>query len=209
MMRSRWIIAALALASLAASAVPSLAQDLTADVRTWSGQSLTLKQPSFEVVYTMFPPPQEGEQGGGGQTGGMEGLATQGAGVQSGTGRLQAAQVFGSLRSIGALLDRGSEPMQGNKQSDHVTLHRGGVERQIPVTSIASLTFQRRRVANSTLPPYVANQHYRHGATATLVDGTRVDGDYVNLGTALLRGMTAEGHVDIPWQDIESIRFSR
>ena len=36
-----------------------------------------------------------------------------------------------------------------------------------------------------------------------------VEGDYVNLGTVILRGQTAEGRVDISWEDIESVRFQR
>jgi hypothetical protein len=207
-MKSLAIVAALTLTGLAASALPAASQDLTAEVRTWGGQSLKLNQASFEVFYTIFPPQQE-ENGGGGQAGGMEGVSAAGARVGGGSDRLQAAQVFGSLRSIGALLDRGPEPMQGNKYGDHVTLYRGGVERRIPVASISSLTFQRRAVENSTLPPYVAPSHYRYAATATLVDGSRVEGDYVNLGTALLRGVTPEGRVDVPWQDIEIVRFAR
>ena len=207
-MKSLTIVAALALAGLVGSVTtPAAAQDLAADVRTWTGQSLKLNQASFEVFYTIFPPQKEGNGGGGKDS--MEGLAASGAQVGGGNDRAQAAQLFGSLRSFGALLDRGPEPMQGNKYSDYVTLYRGGVERRIPMASIASLTFQRRPVANSTLPPYVAPSHYRYAATAALVDGTRVEGDYVNLGTALLRGATPEGRVDIPWQDIESIRFTR
>jgi hypothetical protein len=207
-MKSLAIVAALALTGLTASALPAAAQDLTAEVRTWGGQSLKHNQASFEVFYTIFLAQQD-QNGGGGKAGGMEGLSASGARVGGGDDRLQAAQVFGSLRSIGALLDRGPEPMQGNKSSDHVTLYRGGVERKIPVASIASLTFQRLPVANSTLPPYVAPSHYRYAATATLVDGSTVEGDYVNLGTAILRGVTPEGRVDVPWLDIQTMRFTR
>jgi hypothetical protein len=206
-MRSLSVVPALMLVALGPGAMPATAQDLMADVRTWSGQSLKLGQASFEVFYTIFPP--EKEETTGAAPGDIEKLGTRTQGVQTGNGRLQAMQFFGSLRQLGALLDRGPNPMQGNKKSDFVMLYRGGVERQIPVASLSSLTFQRRLVENSTLPPYVASKHYRYGATATLLDGSRVDADYVNLGTALLRGTTPDGRVDVPWQDIESIRFSR
>ena len=206
-MKSLTIAAALALAGLVAPVAPAAAQDLTADVRTWTGQSLRVSQASFEVFYTIFPPQKD--DGGQQATGGMEGLAASKTRIGGGDDRLRAAQVFGSLGSIGTLLDRGPEPMQGNKYVEHVTVYRGGVERRIPVASIASLTFRRGRVINSTLPPYVAPSHYRHAATIALVDGTRIEADYVNLGTAFLRGATAEGRVDMSWQDIESIRFSR
>jgi hypothetical protein len=33
----------------------------------------------------------------------------------------------------------------------------------------------------------------------------RIDGDYVNLGTTMLRGRTPAGRVDIPWEHIEQI----
>jgi len=46
-------------------------------------------------------------------------------------------------------------------------------------------------------------------ATAVLSDGSKIEGDYVNLGTALLRGATPQGTIDIPWDEIESIRFRR
>jgi hypothetical protein len=42
-----------------------------------------------------------------------------------------------------------------------------------------------------------------------LLDGSRIEGDYVNLGTTFLRGRTPYERVDIPWQDIETVRFSR
>jgi peptidoglycan-associated lipoprotein len=53
----------------------------------------------------------------------------------------------------------------------------------------------------------VAGTHFRYFATAELVDGSRVEGDYVSLGTTVLRGMTPQGRVDIPWQDIENVSF--
>jgi hypothetical protein len=55
----------------------------------------------------------------------------------------------------------------------------------------------------------VAATHIRYGADIALADGGRVDADYVNLGTAILRGTTPDGRVDIPWQDIEVLRFAR
>jgi hypothetical protein len=89
-----------------------------------------------------------------------------------------------------------------------VTLRKNGVDVQVPLTALDSLSFTRTRVV-STLPPYVASEHYRHAATAVLRDGTRLDGDYVNLGTSFLRGRAPQQRVDIPWQDIETVRFTR
>ena len=42
-----------------------------------------------------------------------------------------------------------------------------------------------------------------------LEDGSRVEGDYVNLGTTFLRGRAGQGRVDIPWDQIEIVRFKR
>jgi len=44
-----------ALAVLGAVALPAAAQDVTAEVKTWAGQSLRLSQPSLEVFYTIVP----------------------------------------------------------------------------------------------------------------------------------------------------------
>ena len=46
-------------------------------------------------------------------------------------------------------------------------------------------------------------------AEGLLADGRRIAADYVNLGTAILRGATPDGRMDIPWQDIEVLRFTR
>jgi len=41
------------------------------------------------------------------------------------------------------------------------------------------------------------------------VDGERVEADYVNLGTAMLRGTTPNGRVEIPWEEVEHVIFER
>jgi hypothetical protein len=48
--------------------VPSLsvAQEVTAEVRTWNGQALTVKDPTFEVFYTILPSVTAPLGGGGG-----------------------------------------------------------------------------------------------------------------------------------------------
>ena len=52
-------VSAALVACLALWATPSPAQDMSADVRTWAGQSWRLAQPSFEVFYTI-PAPAKG-----------------------------------------------------------------------------------------------------------------------------------------------------
>jgi hypothetical protein len=204
-MTPRMLVGSLTLAVAAAAAFPAAAQDVTAEVRTWSGQSLQLSQPSLEVFYTIVPK-EEGP--GGQQESGATGY-TPGA-MGSGTSSLISTEISGSVRSLSKLFrDKGPEPLQGNRQAVTVSLTQAGVERRIPLEDIRDLAFRRAQVSNSTLPPYVAPMHFRYAASALLTDGSRVDGDYVNLGTAVLRGLTSQGRVEIPWQDIEVVRFSR
>jgi hypothetical protein len=206
-MNPKVLIGPLGLALLVASAIPAAAQDVTAEVRTWSGQSLRLSQPSLEVFYTIVPK-QEGP--GGPEVPGAAGGApgSMGSGVSSGS--LIGTEVRGSVQNLSRLFGGGgAEPLQGNRQAETVSIRQAGVERRIPLETIRDLAFKREQVSNSTLPPYVAPTHFRYTASILLTDGTHVDGDYVNLGTAILRGLTPEGRVDIPWQDIEVVRFSR
>src|SRR5262245_26739970 len=207
-MTRRMLIGSLALAVVAAAASPAVAQDVTAEVRTWSGQSLQLSQPSLEVFYTIVPR----DEGAGGQTypGAAVGGSPGAMGSGTSTGSLVGTEVSGSIRNLSRLFrDKGPEPLQGNRQAVTVSLRQAGVERRIPLEAIKDLAFRRIQVSNSTLPPYVAPTHFRYAVSALLTDGSRVDGDYVNLGTAILRGLTSQGRVEIPWQDIEVVRFSR
>jgi hypothetical protein len=202
----RTFISSLALAVAAAS--PAAAQDVTAEVRTWSGQSVQLSQPSLEVFYTIVP--KEKDEGSGGQGYPGAGGAPGAMGSGTSTGSLVGTEVSGSIRNLSRLFkDKGPEPLQGNRQAVTVSLTQAGVERRIPLDAIKDLAFTRTQVSDSTLPPYVSPTHFRYTASALLIDGSRVDGDYVNLGTAIFRGLTSQGRVEIPWQDIEIVRFSR
>jgi hypothetical protein len=87
-------------------------------------------------------------------------------------------------------------------------LSRDGVEVRVPVERLATLTIA-RQPAGSSLPPYISPTHQRYAATAVLTDGSRIEADYLNFGTAVLRGMTLQGRVDVPFEQIESIRFTR
>jgi hypothetical protein len=206
-MTPRMLIGSLTLAVAAAAVSPAAAQDVTAEVRTWSGESVQLSQPSLEVFYTILP---KTEEGGGGYSGASAGGAPGTMGSGSGSGSQIGTEISGSIRSLSKLFkDKGPEPLQGNRQILTVSLTQAGVERRIPLDAIKDLAFTRTQVADSTLPPYVAPTHFRYAASALLTDGSRVDGDYVNLGTATLRGLTSQGRVEIPWQDIEVVRFSR
>jgi hypothetical protein len=183
---------AIGLALVTATAGSAVAQSITAEVHTFAGQTYRLTDISLEVLYTIVPPRKD-------DLGPAETAPTTGP---------RTPMLFGSAAQIGRFLDRGPDPLQGQRQREIVTLRKNGVDVQIPLAALDSLSFTRTRIV-STLPPYVAAEHYRHAATAVLLDGSRVEGDYVNLGTTFLRGRTASARVDIPWQEIETVRFTR
>ncbi len=192
-------------AALTGSAGSAAAQDVTATVRTWSGQSWQIAQPSLEVFYTIVSRSQEGTSGGGstsvGQVSGMSNL---------GLGLLGRQTADPSLITLNRLFgSQAPDTIQGHRQAQEITVYRGGVATQIAIPSIATMAFARQPVQDSSLPPYIANTHLRSSATVLLTDGTRVEADYVNLGGMLLRGTTPGGRIDIPWQDIQTVEFRR
>jgi hypothetical protein len=177
------------LAGVAIAASPVAAQDPIAEVRTWSGQTLRLSQPSLEVFYTILV---QGEE----------------AAAPEPAAPAAPPMLFGSATALAGALDKKPEPLSGQRQAESVTLKKGAMEQRIPLSKVASLTFARQRVV-STLPPYLAATHFRYAATAVLLDGTTVEADYVNLGTTVLRGTVSDGRVEIPWYEIETLRFVR
>jgi len=200
-------------------AAPALAQEVTAEVRTWSGRSWTLKDPTFEVFYTILPsvsaalgapgvyapagtgfavPTPPGASGELAQPPATIGVGS--VGFQAGTAMSVAS---------GTLLPAGPASKQGRRQQEMVTLSSAGSEIHVPVGNLMSLAFTRSLVQGSPLPPYVAPAHFRHAVIAVLADGSQIQGDYVNMGTAILRGTTAQGTIDIPWDDLELVRFRR
>jgi len=193
MIRNGLIIAAAALATVVTQSAPALAQSPSAEVRTWTGQVYQLTDPSLEVLYTIMVPGKD------------EGPAPAESAPSTGAG---TPMLFGSAGSIGQFLDKQPEPLQGRRQGEAITLRKEGAEIRLPLAAIVALVFARHS-ARSTLPPYVAPAHYRYSATALLDDGSRIEADYVSLGTTFLRGRTAHGRMDIPWEQIEVVRFTR
>jgi hypothetical protein len=207
---------------VALGASPAAGQQVTADVRTWSGQTFTISEPTFEIFYTIMPSVTAALGGGGGYApagapgvGGAPGVVPAPRGELSqaptniGIGSVGFQSGTASLAASGTLLPEGVPSKQGRRQQDSVRLARQGVEVHVPVANLSSLAFSRTLVLRSSLPPYAALTHFRHGATAVLADGSRIEGDYVNMGTGVLRGATPQGVIDIPWDEIESIRFQR
>ncbi|HWN90467.1 MAG TPA: hypothetical protein VNQ15_03620 [Verrucomicrobiae bacterium] len=177
------------LAGVAIAVAPVAAQEPVAEVRTWSGETLRLSQPSLEVFYTIpvkeeDPPPSDA------------------------AASTAPPMLFGSPKAMTGMLEKKPDPLSGQRQAESVTLQKGGVERRIPLLSVASLVFTRRPVV-SALPSYLAATHFRYAATAVLLDGTTVEADYVNLGTTILRGTASDGRIEIPWHEIETLRFVR
>lgn len=209
----------LAVLAVVAVAVPAAGEEVTAEVQTWDGRSWRLAQPTLEIFYTILerpaavtalPPPE------------APGEAIPAPGAEGAVG-FQAMLAPGVMPAAPSPRQRRevvtpwvtnrpwqvSPTRQGRTQTGAVTLHQQGVATQIPLAGIESLTFSRKPVVNSPFLPHVAATHFRYAATAVLTDGSRVEGDYVNLGTTVLRGLTAQGRVDIPWEQIQSIRFER
>lgn len=195
------LIGLVTLAGLMAAA-PGAGQEATAEVRTWTGQSWRLARPSFEVFYTIVP---KAEEGAGASLPRLGAPAPFGERSPLSPG----AQPSGLTQMTGPPADKEPEPKQGHAEREFLTLRQGESEIRVPVISIASLLFSRRPIPRSPLPPYVAPAHFRYSATLVLVDGSRVEGDYVNLGTTVLRGTTPQGRVEIPWEEIELVRFGR
>jgi hypothetical protein len=203
---------------LVLSSSPAIAQQVTAEIRTWGGQSLTVSDPTFEVFYTIMPSVTAALGGGSPYAaavppGGAAGAAATGELAQPpatiGVGSVGFQAGTAVEAASGTLLPAGPASKQGRRQQDIVTLSRSGAEMHIPVSNLVSLAFTRRAVQASPLPPYASSSHFRHSATAVLVDGSQIEADYVNMGTALLRGTTPQGTIDIPWDDIELVRFRR
>jgi hypothetical protein len=208
---------------VAALAQPALGQEVTAEVRTWEGQVLTLSSPTFEVFYTVVVPRQRGEGAAPGAAPGVVEVGAAGptngaGGAVPGYGPAVGIAVRGP-RAGGEIGSQGPEwqedcclpleALQGRRQLHVLTLMRGATEMRVPLSEVAALVFSRRRVVGSPLPAWEAPSHFHHAATAVLNDGSQVQADYVNLGTSILRGTSVQGTVDVPWGEIETVRFRR
>jgi hypothetical protein len=204
-MTQRATIAILTLIWIATLPLPAPAQDVTADVRTWTGQSWRLSQPSLEVFYTIVSKPQEGA---GEQGSGTDKVTTSFTNLTLGS--LGRESVDPSLMTLNRFFGKSApETIQGHRQAQEIAAYREGVATQVLLGNIASITFKRQPVRDSSLPPYVAATHVRYGADIVLADGGRIAADYVNLGATILRGVSVDGRIDIPWQDIEVLSFTR
>src|SRR5262249_62305999 len=150
----KMVIGSLALVAVAAAASPAAAQDVTAEVRTRSGQPLPLSQPSFEVFYTIVPR-EEGPGGGAGQSypGAPAGGSPGAMGSGTSTGSLVGTEISGSIRNLSRLFrDKGPEPLQGNRQAVTVSLTQAGVDARHPPQAINDLGVRPDPVSDRHLP---------------------------------------------------------
>ena len=106
----------------------------SAEVRTWSGESWRLAQPSFEIFYVQH----RHRPGRRWRCLARPRLAASGPFVVSMSGPLSALE--------GYFGDAGPEPRQGHRQAEYITIRQGTVERR-PLASLASLTFTRQPVS--------------------------------------------------------------
>lgn len=185
------------------------AQQRTADVRTRNGQVWQLVDPTLHVLFTVIPKPAEGEQGlptppGAGP---QATPGSAGGSMISPAGGGPQPQVSGSVQSLKKALASGPEPLRAQRTSDVLTIVKNETEILVPLASIAVLAISRIDVPNSTLPPYVAAAHARYSAAIALTDGSVLEGDYMNPGTMMLRGTAPAGRVEIPLEEVESLRF--
>ena len=201
---ARTMIGWLAVMTLVGAAAPAIAEERAAAVTTWSGQSFRLSEVSLEVFYTTAPSHPKEEEAGP-----IFGQSSTGSGSFSQAVATGMAARFGGFGGYSGGGSREDDGKQGHHPVDAVTLSRGGVETRVPLENIASLTFSRQAVVDSHLPPYAAPDHIRYGAAAVMTDGSRIEADYVNLGTTVLRGTTGQGRVEIPWAEIQGISFER
>ena len=189
-----------------ATVSPALAQDSVVEVQTWRGDTVQISQPTVEVTYTIIPTPVVDQAGVAQQGQIAPGGANQNA-VPVGSGPVPT--IIGSLRSLSTVFARGPEPLRAQRPQPTLTLVRNGAEISIPFDRLTSLVVQRHNVPESPLPPYVAAAHVRYSAIAVLSDGSTVEADYVNFGTAVLRGMGRHGRVEIPLEDVRILTITR
>jgi len=123
------LVMAAALAVLVAGAAPAGAQTPNAEVRTWTGQTYQLAEPSLEVRYTIMLP-QKNEGAGPSESAPPSGARTP--------------MLFGSASAISGFLDKEPEPLQGHRQSEMITLRKDGTEIRLPLASVGALFFARQ-----------------------------------------------------------------
>lgn len=189
----------LAAALLLTGSPLAVAQEIVAEIETWRGATLSIGQPSLEVLYTTVPAPITN----------VAGVQLAGAGAGSGGGQAAGAMTSGTTRTVRETeIGAGPQPIQGRRSQAFVTFVSKGVEMRVPFERIAAMLIERRVVQSNMLPHY-AEPVTQFVATATLTDGSTIDGASVNFGSALLRGVVPQGTIELPLEDVKILKVRR
>ena len=171
-------------------------QGTTATVRTHQGTSYQVSDPSLEVFYTIGEPKEKKEEGEKFQP------------TINVTTRMTAPGGAGDQPTAGGPgAEKEEKLLRGHSRATEIAVSKDGAETRIGWDRIRAIYFTRKPVPASGLPPYIT--HYRYAVSLTLMGGETVEGDYVNLGTTVLRGTTPNGRVDIPWEEIAYLIIER
>lgn len=171
-------------------------QESRAMVRTHQGISYSVDDLSLEVFYTIGEPKEKKEE--------REPFRPT---ILNVTTAVTPTPGAGEQMPGAPPGEKEEKLLRGHSRASEIAVWREGVETRIAWDRIRAMQFARKPVVGSGLPPYIS--HYRYSVSVTLVGGERVDADYVNLGTAILRGITPSGRVDIPWEEVEQVTLER
>ena len=191
----------IALGMLLLVAQAATAQEVTAEVRTWTGRAWRLSEPWIRGLLHDHAQAQRGGDAAHGGTDGRTAGHRRGGGAHS-----RRSEVRFSGPETLRLWPRAEACSAGCGFPDSA---RAGVEvagagqadREPDDRPAPSRTARSRRTSLRT--------HFRYSAVATLADGSRVEADYFNFGTAVVRGMTTAGRVEIQFDEIETLRFEQ
>jgi len=196
MNQTRWMFVT-AIAVVLASTTSAAAQDVVAEIETWRGGSIRIAQPSLDVLYTIVPAPLLGPTGA--PVAGGPGVPAQ---APTGT-------TMGSSRVAATIVGAGPQPIQARSQQNTLTFLRDGVETRVPFDRIAGLVVERRAVVTNTLPPHVSPTHAQYWASVVLTDGSTIEAASVNFGTTILRGAAPQGTIELPLEDVKTLKITR
>ena len=73
-----------------------------------------------------------------------------------------------------------------------------------------AVAFIRRHQPRVVAVPYWSDRHPDHvAASAVLTDGSTIEAVYVNFGSIILRGVGPQGSIEVPLEDVRTLKISR
>jgi hypothetical protein len=191
------LVVSVALAVAMASTLPVGSQEVVADVETWGGGSVRIAQPSLDILSTIVPRQQ---------VAGAPPPPPAGSGA---AGSVPSPTSPSSSEKIGLGLSTAPiDAIQSRDRLNTLTFVRDGIETRIPFERIADLVVERRDVASS-LPPYIRPTHAQYSAKAVLTDGSTIDATSVSFGMIILRGTGPQGAIELPLEDVKTLKIKR